>query len=565
MIYGLGLVALCFAWLLPGHFYPYTAFQQDLLSASGLALVVLGSLISVREWPTRMPLPAIVALLLALVPPLQWAVGLVPFLSDALLPAAYVVGFALAVIAGSQVARAKPEFAGALFIIFGAGAIISVGLGLAQWLELGPYPFLEYAARGERMYANLTQANQLASLLGLGIASVLWGYETRRIGGPVAALAMAYLGFGLMMTQSRAGWLMVFVFVVLWALYRRRLALRTSPWAVLAAVLLFTVAVYERSSLDAWVHLDGTEAAAAQVRTLDDDFRRIHWQTLWDALSRKPWLGYGWMQIAVAQQAAVLDHPPTFELLSAAHNQLLDFLIWNGVPLGMLLIGAMAWWAVDRMRRCATLDAWALFAALGVLFAHSMVELPLQYAYFLMPAGLMVGVIEARTPSVRSLKWSVPVGRAAFAVAALAMVGLLYVLWDEYYKVEEAVRRVRLKQETRLVQQGAEPAVPEVVLLDGQREYVRLWLTEPRERMSESQLDWLRMVSRRYPSPGALMRYAVAAGLNGRNEDALRSLQIMCRIAVQRHCDSGRRIWAAQAQWHLQLRAIPYPETPKRL
>jgi len=562
MIYILGLAAICLAWLLPGHYYPYTAFQQDMLSASGVGLIALGAVVTVREWPVRLPMSAIVALLLAAVPLLQWASGMVPFLSDTLLPAAYLAGFALAIVAGVQLARTNPNFVDALFAAMCVAAVVSVGLGLAQWLDLGPYSFLEHADRGERMYANLTQANQLASLLGLGIAGLLWFYETRRLGGVGASIAIAFLGFGLMMTQSRAGWLMVASLVAMWALYRKRVPLRTPMAAVVVAVALFIAAVLARAPLDAWVHLD-SDPGTIHVR-FQESFRLIHWQTLWDALLHKPWLGYGWLQIAVAQQAAVLDHPPTFELMSAAHNQLFDFLIWNGLPLGLLLIFAIGWWAVNRMRRCAEADAWASIAALGVLVMHSMVEFPLQYAYFLMPAGLMVGVIEARMPDAPNPRWSVPVGRAVYACAALAMAGLLFVYWNEYYSVEEAVRRMRLKQEVHYVQPGAEPAVPEVALLDGPREYVRIWLIEPHEGMSVAELDWLRTVVRRYPSPGAQMRYALSAGLNERDEEARRSLELMCRMSLEKHCNGGRRTWAAETELHPRLRAIRFPETPVR-
>jgi hypothetical protein len=560
MIAALGLVAISLAWLLPGHYYPYTAFQQDMLSAAGIGLIALGAITMVREWPVRVPSSAVAAVLLAAVPLLQWATGMLRFLSDALLPAAYLTGFALAIVASFQLARYSPKFIVGLFMAICAGAIASVGLGLAQWLELGPFGFLEYSPRGERMYANLLQANQLASLLAVGVAGLWWFYESRRIGGWVASLGIGFLGFGLVMTQSRAGWLMVAAFVAMWALYRKRLPLRTSAMAMLLGVAMFIVGVLVRAPLDAWVHMNGG-TGAIQVR-LSEPFRWIHLQTLWDALLRQPWRGYGWMQIAVAQQAAVLDHPPTFELQSAAHNQVLDFLIWNGLPLGLLLTGAIAVWAVQRMRRCTEPDAWALLVALSVFAVHSMVEFPLQYAYFLLPAGLMVGVIEART--LPAPAWTPRLGRAVYAGAALATAALLYQLWDEYYTIEEAVRQVRLKNEVRFVQTDGGPKVPDVVLLDGQREYVRLWLVEPREAMSPAELDWLHDVATRYPSPGALIRYAQAAALNGRAEDAQRALERMCRMALEWHCNGGRMTWANAALAHPRLNAVRYPETPKR-
>lgn len=560
MLYTLGLVGSCLAWLLPGHYYPYTAFHQDYLSAASCVLVALAAVITGRQWPVQMPSSAGVALLLIVVPAAQWAFGMLPFASDAWLSAMYLGGFVLAVVTGAQLSSSQPRFVATLFGAIAVAAVVSVGIGLVQWFGLGPYPFVEPAIPGDRLTANLAQPNQLASLLGIGIAAMIWLFESRKIGGLATSAAMVLLGAGLVLTQSRASWLFVGGFVALWVLYRRRLALRTRAPAVICAVGLFVLGMFLRAPLEALLQNADTAGVAMQVRGFEGGKRLINWQTLVDALMQSPWLGYGWLQIAAAQQAAALNHPSSFELLSAAHNQLLDFLVWNGVPLGLLLIGGMAWWTIDRMRRCGDLDTWGALLALAVLTAHSMVELPLQYAYFLLPAGLLVGVIEARTPG--GGRFFVPVGKTVFACALLVMSGLLWVIWDEYLKVDEAVRQVRLKYETRIVHRDLNPRAPDVMLLDGQREYVKLWLDEPRVGMPAAELDWLRTVARRYPAPGAMMRYALAAGMNGRNEEAQRSLQLMCRMAVRRHCDQGRATWAAQAETAPQLRAIAYPPTP---
>jgi len=558
MIYAFGLSAVCLAWLLPGHYYPYTAFQQDLLSAVGIGLIALGAVVGKRPAPMPLPGSAIGALLLALIPMLQWATGFLPFLSDALLPSTYLVGFAIAVIASAQLTSTSPPFVRAVFACVGVAATVSVVIGLTQWLQLGPFPFIEQATRSDRMYANLTQPNQLASLLGLGVAAFWWSYESGRLHAAVSASAIAFIGCGLVLTQSRAAWLFVVMFIVMWAYFRKRLQLRTPAIAVAIATVLFVVLVLARGPIDSWVH--GDIAADISVR-VSEPSRLIHLQTLADALRDSPWLGYGWMQIAAAQQAAVLDHPPTFELLSAAHNQALDFLIWNGIPLGLAILGAIVWWTVARLRVLADADTWAAFTALGVLVMHSMVELPLQYAYFLLPAGLMVGIIEARLATIIPRR-SLHLGKLPFVAASVAMAALLYVVWDEYYKVEDAVRRVRLMNEKRMVLQGAPPAVPDVMLLDGQREYIRMWLTDPHPDMPPEQLEWYERVAMRNPSPGALTRFAVVAALNGREADARRALELMCRIAKPRHCDAGRIVWQNAAQRQPQIAAVAFPDTP---
>ena len=80
MHYLLGLMAMALAWLLPGHFHPYTAFQQDMLSMAGVVLLAVAGMMSLpRSSLVQVPVPAWFACGLALVPVAQWSVGLVPF------------------------------------------------------------------------------------------------------------------------------------------------------------------------------------------------------------------------------------------------------------------------------------------------------------------------------------------------------------------------------------------------------------------------------------------------------------------------------------------------------
>ena len=561
MLYTLGLLGLCIAWLLPGHYVPWTSFQQDAFAAGGATLVGLAAIVTTRQWPVRLPAMAGFALLLALVPLAQWVFGAQPYRLDAALPAAYLVAFAMAIVAGRQLAEPSGRFVLALFGVIWIAAIASIGIGLVQWLQIGPYDFIEQTSAGERVSGNLRQPNQLASLFGLAVAATLWAFVTRRVGPWGAALAMATFGFGVAMTQSRAGWLFVALIVLFWVLYRRRVPLRMHGASLVVGVGAFIAAVVSWDRLNAWLqsgaHFD---SLASRVQPGN---RLLHWQTLWDALLQSPWIGYGWLQVPRAQQAVTLDHAPTFEFLSSSHNQLLDLLLWNGLPIGALVLGAVTWWAVSRMRACNDAQSWALLLALSFLFAHSMVEFPLQYAYFLLPAGFMIGIIESGAPAPAEPARGINVGRWPYLAALGAMGLLLALIVREYGELEEQVRRVRLA-EVGYVQPGGEPRVPNVDLLDWQREYVRLFLTEPRAGMPPQQLQWMTDIATRYPSPTALMRLARSQALNGQPARAERSLRILCHISLERHCDDGRKHWDTLAQTDERMRLVRYPETPRR-
>src|SRR5437867_2317532 len=86
-----------------------------------------------------------------------------------------------------------------------AGAVISAGLALCQWLRLDLLGFLQSDLPDgvdARPFANLGQPNLLATLLMLGLLATAILYNVGRFGAPVALPLVALLGFSLAMTQS---------------------------------------------------------------------------------------------------------------------------------------------------------------------------------------------------------------------------------------------------------------------------------------------------------------------------------------------------------------------------
>jgi hypothetical protein len=55
MIYSFGLAALCVAWLIPGHFFPWTGFQQE--TAAGIGALLLATAVLASTVLPRLRLP----------------------------------------------------------------------------------------------------------------------------------------------------------------------------------------------------------------------------------------------------------------------------------------------------------------------------------------------------------------------------------------------------------------------------------------------------------------------------------------------------------------------------
>jgi hypothetical protein len=91
------------------------------------------------------------------------------------------------------------------------------------------------------------------------------------------------------------------------------------------------------------------------------------------------------------------------------------------------------------------------------------------------------------------------------------------------------------------------------VVLDQWREFLVVARSTAKPDMDEDALDMMRRVHLRHPQPPLLMRYALAAGLNGRPAEAQRALATLCRIHVPQRCEEGRDAWNAARAKYPQL------------
>ena len=554
----LGLVILCLGWLVPNHYHPWVSFQQEWVTAVGASLIGCAALAPMRQRRIQWPALARVTLAVTAVPLLQFWAGQVEFVSDAVLAALYIAAFALAMVAGATLVQTRrQEFIGGLFGAFLVAGIVSTGLAAVQWLQLGPIGYIGDLGPGSRPYANLAQPNHLATLLTLALVGVLWLFETRRIGAAASSLATAWLGLGLVMTQSRTGWLIILALAGSIFLMRRRTSLRTTLATVGIGVALFI------ASLVLWQPISEALLVASESfgQRLQSSPRFLLWRAFIDALSASPWVGYGWTQVGRAAQAASLEHITQQGLFINSHNLLLDLLLWNGVPLGLTLTGALVWWFARQLRRCLDVERWLLLAAVGAVFVHAMFEYPLEYAYFLLPVGFVMGALDginSEPSGWRTSKW-------IFAVPLGFLMGMLGWIGVEYMTVEESARQMRLVMAGIGVDKVPSVPAPDVHVLDAPREFHRYWLTRARVGMTATELEWMRKVVARYPVPPAQLRYALAAGLNGRPTESIETLTRLCFMHPPERCQEAQAAWLQSQKQYPQLKAIAFPDPAARL
>ena len=549
----MGSVLLSMGWLLPNHYPPWSTFHMDAWVASVLLLAAAAVVVA---FPGRFAWRGLsaVSAALALLPGLQWAGGLISLSGTAWIVTAYVGGFMLATMIGAHWEANRPAQAlDALFLAIGIAAIASVGLQLCQWLFLALESPWILADNYNRPFANFGQPNQLATFLVWGLLALGWALRRRQV-RPVVALGSAlFLLFGLALTASRASWIAI-ALVVAGSWYWRRLwPYRRYPLAVTALAAAFAGFVMSVTVLQQYL-LGGIPSLPQELTriAITGENRPAIWIMFLDAAWQRPWIGYGWNQVAEAQLAVALRHTPKFGVFGQAHNLALDLVLWCGLPLGLAVTVWVGWWFWRRLQTIASPENALLMLFLLVALNHAMLELPLHHAYFLLPVGLVAGVLDVRV-GVRALYSSAHWVMLVLWLVAAAMLSLIVL---DYARMEPQYQQLRYEWNHI---EGPRAQPPDAALMNQFPEFVRLVQFEPKAGMDAGSLKWLRALTQLYPRPATLLKLAQALALNGQPDEAAHWLRTVCQVAVAAQCEAVRREWVERARHDPLLAAVPWP------
>lgn len=514
-------------------------------------------LVRASQRPVWHRLTLLVALLIPL-PFLQHAAGLLPFVGQAWIACAYLLGLLLALLVGQQWHGWRPIWMGdIIFLAIGIASVVSVGLQLQQWLGLvrdGALDVWVSSAHGARPYANMGQPNQLATLLLWGLLAGGWGVWRGGIGRTAALLFAAFLILGLALTQSRSGalGLLALVLAVWWwrtLWLGTHLQVYATGLAILYGIVLAAVPPLSRLLM--------LESPASMTDRLAGDLRPKVWRMLLDAAWDHPIFGYGWNEVVPAQLNVAANHPVIGYPFAQSHNLFLDFILWAGIPVGIFLIACVLAWVVTAARRVRRTPQALYFLMVLVVGIHAMLEYPLHYAYCLLPMGLAIGALNSELKIwqlTRVPRWT---GRSCLLATWCLGAVILGVVVRDYFRVEAAYMSLQI--ENAGIKNSGPVALPDVLALNHLREVQRFVKFEPIAGVTSVELQWARNVVQTAPSSRNFMALAVLLGLNQHPREARDWLIKMCRIVPRDQCESAPARWTHARQLHPQLAAVEWP------
>lgn len=516
----MAMMAMGLVWLMPNHQLPWSAFHHELVMG-----LVLSSGVLLSAWQGRWAMvvsPAAVGLLLlAVIPWMQWAAGVIPLSGQALISSLYIAAVALAFAWGHAGAAAGDRLfrvlAGGLVL----GAVLNVPIQVIQWyqwysMDLNSIMLMLVTPinSAQRPSGLILQPNQLATIQVWGLIALTWLYRKGHVGRVLFLTVFAIVGVGLGLTQSRAGLLeLTFVAVLLTlAMWGRSSRFwlctwwATCVWQLVWAVHFKTVAKWLNVPTEAVARLSSIDGARLDA-----------WAAYAAAVLREPWWGYGVGDLGHAYTTVAADRPEMFigQRFAHSHNAVLDLVLWVGLPLAGLLVLVLAVW-IWRCLRVVMGQRELVFplAVLAALAIHSMLELPHHFLYFLVPAGICAGMLHQAVSRKVAL-----LPRATWVAAGTAGLLVIGVICVDYFPYQERYTEWRYEN-ARVGTPPGTPVEPPWVLNQIHDE-LALYRLRVDDSLDEERLAWVNRAAAAVASPTAYHAAAKANAYLGHRDRAL--------------------------------------------
>lgn len=344
-------------------------------------------------------------------------------------PAAGMIAAALltaAIAVALQRAGSGEQAFAAFCIALLAAGVASALIGLVQvylpaWAD---GDWIAVSSLGDRAVGNLRQPNHLCSLLLWAMIATLWLSESGRMPRPAASGALLLLLVGVVLTASRTGMLGA-ALLALWGIVDRRLSrgarlqLWLTPLAYALVYLVITTIAHQHNAVF---------GGEVQLQKSDISSSRFGiWSNTLALIAAHPWAGVGFGEFNFAWSLNAFPGRPT-AFFDHTHNLPLQLAVELGLPMATLVIVLLlaALWRAWRLALDGDPgDMAARRAALVMVLMislHSLLEYPLWYAYFLLPAVFAFGIaLGGAAPCPADSAAGAPVQGSAWLLAALAV------------------------------------------------------------------------------------------------------------------------------------------------
>ena len=523
MKFTLALIAailISLAWLMPVHYRPWVTYTGELYAFFSLFTLAA---ICLKE-KLKIPAISLPLLLLASVPFVHFLAGQVFFFSIAMMGFIFVFSFWLASVLGYHLSTGnysrEETFSNLSYVFLASGTVTGI-IAICQWTNLdATLPGMVNISGNQRPYANFAQPNNMATFLVMALMSCLYLYEKKKIQTKWLFACAAVIVMGVALSQSRTAWVAAIAIMLYLAFYQYKGIIRLK-WYYSTAWLIFFISCIVAFPLLSQFAAQAMDADVVQsrdvvARATGDMSRLAIWQQMLAAIQAQPWFGYGWYQTSVAF-VSISDTVQGPVWIRSAHNFILDFLLWNGLIIGLPFLAYFGYLGYQLQRWVNTPESVIGILMIGAFVTHAMFEFPQHYAYFLLPVGFILGTVLAQNPKIKTVVMPSIGMKFIFAVGLL----LLVVIYRDY-----DVAVPKLGQSIRYEKQPEKITNEKPIYLLTEFNHRIAWIRlNPYRKASAEQIQEGEQMVLSYPTKYNLIKYAKLLAFNGYEAEARHQLQ----------------------------------------
>lgn len=508
------------AWLDPIHQRPWVTYTGELYTFFALFTLVA---IFLKE-KIKLPIISLPLLLLACVPLVHLLLGQVFFFSTAMIGFIFVFSFWLASVLGYHLSTGdynrEETFTNLSYVFLTSGMITGL-IALCQWSNLDSVlPGMVNINGNQRPYANFAQPNNMATFLVMALMSCLYLYEKKKIQTKWLFACAAVIVIGVALSQSRTAWVAASAIILYLSFYQYKGIIRLKWYYSTAWFIFFISCIAFFPLLSQLVaQAMGTDVVQSRdvvSRATGDMSRLAIWQQMIAAIQAQLWFGYGWYQTSVAF-VSISDTVQGPVWIRSAHNFILDFLLWNGLIIGLAFLAYFGYLAYQLQRWVNTPESVLGILMIGTFITHAMFEFPQHYAYFLLPVGFILGTVLAQNSKIKTI--TLP----TFALQLTWVVGLVVLLLI-YRDYDVAVSK--LVDSMRYEKYSTEITDNRQIYLLTEFNHRIAWIRlNPYSEASAEQIKEGEQMVLTYPTKYNLIKYAKLLAFNGYEVEAKHQLQ----------------------------------------
>ncbi|MFN7094529.1 MAG: Wzy polymerase domain-containing protein, partial [Burkholderiales bacterium] len=256
--------------------------------------------------------------------------------------------------------------------------------------------------------------------------------------------------------------------------------------------------------------------------------RLVEWQKAWMVFKAHPLIGQGFNQFA--QQSVYLQplfpHAPMNDgLFTNCHNLLLQLLAETGL-IGTVIVAGGISYVITAMLKTITIETIIILCLFATTLAHSMLEYPLWYIYFLGPFIMFLAIDNPLT----KLNSNTLAG-----IATLPMAGLVYLMLSSSFVFNTLVNYIdtpinlsafqtQAKYLEDLTQRNSLWAYPALYTLDN---YIIIDSSNTNKTFSlNDQLDYENKFTNFHPYPDNLIKQALLKWKLGQHVQAKKLVEL---------------------------------------